>query len=45
MSDREYYINRISEMIASIGNLDWLIKIYSFIKVFTDDKESGIIDE
>ncbi len=42
MNDREYYINRISEMIESISNFEWLVKIYSFIKVFADDKE-GVI--
>ena len=39
MSDKEFYTNHIVEMVKSISNLEWLIKIYSFIKVFADDKE------
>lgn len=41
MSEKEFYTNRITEMAASISNLDWLHKIYSFVKVFADDKESA----
>lgn len=39
----EYRCN-ITRMIHDIESVDWLIKIYFFIKVFADDKE-GIADE
>ena len=39
MSDKEFYASRIYEMIAGINNVEWLAKIYSFIKVFADDNE------
>lgn len=38
------YRRNITRMIHDIENVDWLIKIYSFIKVFADDKE-GIANE
>lgn len=38
------YRRNITRMIHDIENVDWLIKIYSFIKVFADDKED-IADE
>lgn len=34
---KEYYIDRISKMVNSIENVEWLAKIYSFVKVFADD--------
>ncbi|MDE6054901.1 MAG: hypothetical protein K2G55_14340 [Lachnospiraceae bacterium] len=39
MNEKEFYISRITEMIASISNLEWLVKIYSFVKVFANDSE------
>ncbi len=39
MNSKEFYVNRIVEMLSGISNLEWLIKIYSFVKVFADDKE------
>ena len=45
MNKKEFYANRIAEMIASISNLEWLIKIYSFVKVFADDEEGGTRNE
>ncbi|MDE7205637.1 MAG: hypothetical protein K2N90_00465 [Lachnospiraceae bacterium] len=39
MSDEQFYKNNIVKMFFSIHNMDWLLKIYSFIKVFADDKE------
>lgn len=39
MSDEQFYKDNIVKMIFSIHNTEWLLKIYSFIKVFADDKE------
>lgn len=39
MSDEQFYKDNISEMVSTIHNVDWLLKIYSFIKVFAEDKE------
>lgn len=42
MSEEQYYKDGISEMLSAIHNVDWLLKIYTFIKVFADDRE-GIV--
>ncbi len=39
--EQQFYKNHISEMLATIRNVEWLRKIYSFIKVFADDKEGA----
>lgn len=39
MSDT--YKKRIHEMIDKLERIDWLRMIYSFIKVFTEDKEGA----
>lgn len=39
MSDEQFYKESIVKMVYSIRNVDWLLKIYSFIKVFAEDKE------
>ena len=39
MSDKQFYRDSIVKMVFSICNEEWLRKIYSFIKVFADDKE------
>lgn len=39
MSDEQFYKDNIVKMVCSIRNADWLLKIYSFIKVFAEDKE------
>lgn len=39
MSDEQFYKDNIVKMVFSIRNVDWLLKIYSFTKVFADDKE------
>lgn len=44
MNSKEFYVNRIVEMLSEISNLEWLIKIYSFVKVFADDKKGGVSD-
>lgn len=41
MSDEQFYKDNIVKMVYSIRNVDWLLKIYSFIKVFADDKEGA----
>lgn len=38
MSDEQFYKYKIVEMVFSICNEEWLRKIYSFIKVFAEDK-------
>lgn len=38
MSDEQFYKDSISEMLSAIHNVDWLLKIYTFIKVFAEDK-------
>lgn len=38
---KETYKKRIHEMIDKLERMDWLRMIYSFIKVFVDDKESA----
>lgn len=42
MSDKQFYKDSIVKMIFSINNVDWLRKIYSFVKVFADDKEGAV---
>lgn len=37
MNERQIYIDRILNMVNSIENVEWLAKIYSFVKVFADD--------
>ncbi len=32
----------IVKMVFSIRNVEWLEKIYSFVKVFADDKEGSV---
>lgn len=39
MNEEKFYKDSISEMLSTIHNVDWLLKIYSFIKVFAEDKE------
>ena len=39
MSDKQFYQDSIVKMVFSIYNEDWLRSIWSFIKVFADDKE------
>lgn len=39
MSEEQFYKDEISKMLSTICNVDWLRSIYSFIKVFADDKE------
>ena len=41
MSDEQFYKDNIVKMVCSIRNVEWLLKIYSFIKVFADDKEGA----
>ena len=41
MSNEQFYKDSIVKMVSSIHNVDWLLKIYSFIKVFADDKEGA----
>lgn len=41
MSDEQFYKESIVKMVYSIRNVDWLLKIYSFIKVFAEDKEES----
>lgn len=40
MSKEQFYKESIVKMIYSICNVEWLWKIYSFVKVFADDRES-----
>ncbi len=42
MNDEQFYKESISEMISAIHNVEWLRKIYSFIKVFFDDVEGKV---
>lgn len=37
--ERQFYKDSISEMVSAINNVDWLLKIYTFIKVFADGTE------
>lgn len=37
LSEKEYYRQKIIEMVEKIQNLSYLIKIFSFIKVFLED--------
>ena len=39
MNEEQFYKDGIVKMIYSICNTEWLRSIYSFIKVFADDKE------
>lgn len=41
MSEEQFYKDGISKMLSTIHNVNWLLKIYSFIKVFADDKEEA----
>lgn len=41
MSEEQFYKDGISKMLSTIRNVDWLRSIYSFIKVFADDKEGA----
>lgn len=41
MSDEQFYKDSIVKMIFAIHNTEWLLKIYSFIKVFAEDKEEA----
>lgn len=41
MNEKEFYRDNIFKMISTIHNVEWLRSIYSFIKVFADDKEGG----
>lgn len=42
MSDEQFYKDNIVKMVFSIRNTEWLRCIYSFIKVFADDKEETL---
>lgn len=37
ISEKEYYRQKIIEMVEKIQNLSYLIKIFSFVKVFLED--------
>ena len=37
MNEEQFYKDSITEMLLVIHNVEWLRKIYSFIKVFFDD--------
>lgn len=39
MNEEKFYKDGISKMLSTVHNVDWLLKIYSFIKVFAEDKE------
>lgn len=39
MNEEQFYKDGISKMLSTIHNVNWLLKIYSFIKVFFDDVE------
>jgi hypothetical protein len=41
--DRKYYKREINKMIDAIDNIEWLIKLYTFIKGFYDDVEGRAI--
>lgn len=41
MNDEQFYKDKISEMVSTIDNVDWLLKIFTFVKVFADDKEGA----
>ena len=41
MSEEQFYKDGISKMLSTIHNVNWLLKIYTFIKVFADDKEGA----
>lgn len=41
MSEKKFYMDEIVKMISSIRNTEWLNSIYSFVKVFADDKEDA----
>lgn len=41
MSDEQFYKDSIVKMVFFIHNVDWILKIYSFVKVFADDKEGA----
>lgn len=41
MNEEQFYKDGISKMLSTIHNVNWLLKIYSFIKVFFDDVEGG----
>lgn len=39
----EFYKQSIVEMVEKISDAGWLRMIYSFIKVFADDKKGGSV--
>ncbi len=41
MIEEQFYKDGISKMLSTIHNVNWLLKIYTFIKVFADDKEGA----
>jgi len=42
MNEKQFYKDSIVKMVFSISNVEWLRKIYSFVKVFADDKEGSV---
>ncbi len=42
MNEEKFYRDSIVKMVFSIRNVEWLRKIYSFVKVFADDKEGSV---
>lgn len=42
MNEEKFYRESIVKMAFSIRNVEWLRKIYSFAKVFADDKEGSV---
>jgi hypothetical protein len=42
-NEKNFYRGKITDMINGIGNLEWLIKIYSFVKVFYEDRDRRAI--
>ena len=45
MNEEKFYKDGISKMLSTVHNVDWLLKIYSFIKLFAEDKEETKNDE
>jgi hypothetical protein len=41
--EKNFYREELHKMINGIDNLEWLIKIYSFVKVFYEDRDRRAI--
>jgi len=41
VNEKQFYRDSIVKMVFSICNEEWLRSIWSFIKVFADDKEGA----